>query len=54
MTCLDLETGKVVFRILAGGKPYGAVLVDDTLYINSANGIVKVDLEKVWRNYAKR
>ena len=54
MTCVDLKTGRVVFRILVGGKPYGACLVDDIIYVNSANGVVKVNLDRVWQKYAKK
>jgi hypothetical protein len=47
MSCVDLATGKRKWRVKVGGKPYGIVLEGDFLYVNSAAGIVRVDISAV-------
>lgn len=50
---LDLETGKRRWSIKVGGKPGGLAICNDTAYVNSMAGIVKIDLETVWREFKK-
>lgn len=53
LVALDLEIGKRVWTVRVGGKPYGLALNNDILYVNSRAGIVKIDLEAVWREYSE-
>lgn len=49
LIALDLKSGKQIWSVKVGGKPYGLALNNDTLYVNSRAGIIKIDLETVWK-----
>lgn len=46
---LDLESGKRLWEIWAGGRPHGMILKGDSLYIHSMAGAFRVDLPAIWR-----
>lgn len=53
LIALDIKTGKHLWEVKVGGKPYGLDLYVNELYVNSRAGIVKIDLNTVWNEYKK-
>jgi hypothetical protein len=51
LIALDLVSGRRLWEIKVGGKPYGMDIYNDNLYINSRAGIVKLDLKTIWEKY---
>jgi hypothetical protein len=48
LTAVDIKSGKRMWTLKVGGKPYGLELHNDKLYINSMAGIIEIDLNTVW------
>jgi len=45
---LDLATGRRVWKVRVGGMPHGMHLHEDTLWINSMSGVLRLDLLTAW------
>ena len=45
---IDLNTGKRPWTIHVGGLPHGMDLYEDTLWVNSMSGVLKLDLNTIW------
>ena len=48
---IDLTTGKRLWTVRVGGLPHGIDLSDNTLWINSMSGVMKLDLETIWKRF---
>ncbi|MFC2091216.1 YncE family protein [Elusimicrobiota bacterium] len=48
---LDISSGRQSWELKIGGKPYGITLHEDSLYTNTRAGIIKIDLDTVWRDH---
>ncbi|MFC2091835.1 YncE family protein, partial [Elusimicrobiota bacterium] len=46
---LDLKTNKQVWKVHVGGKPYGLAIYGNFLFVNSRAGIVRIDLDELWK-----
>lgn len=49
---IDLDTGKRLWTIHVGGLPHGMHLHEDTLWVNSMSGVLRLDLNKIWDDSA--
>ena len=45
---IDLETGTRPWKRYVGGLPHGMDIYDDTLWINSMSGVLKLNLRTLW------
>ena len=45
---IDLNTGKRPWTIHVGGLPHGMDLNENTLWVNSMSGILKLELNQIW------
>jgi len=48
---IDLESGKKIWTVDVGGRAHGLDLTNDTLWVHSAAGAFKIDLDIVWNDW---
>lgn len=53
VVAVDINSGKRLWEIKAGGRPYGLALGEDTLWVNSMAGILRLDLETIFAEARK-
>lgn len=50
---IDLESGQRIWTVKVGGLPHGMALNQDTLWVNSMEGVFEVDLPTQWERHAR-
>ncbi|MFH1415415.1 MAG: hypothetical protein ABIH89_04965 [Elusimicrobiota bacterium] len=49
LIAVNIESGERLWSVKVGGKPAGLAVYGDDMYINSMAGIVKIELDQVWK-----